>query len=256
MNNGGRKRRELPTLAKIPGIKFDMEKLRAEAMRMSEKWANVYQANRGLCAVHEELAMDNYHHFDQITLSYYEESLNEVEDITDLKAECRSIASSNSLGESKHAKYRTKTRLLEGLPPEMNEHNWRHPLPIYEGSYIQEAIESQFKVAPIRTRLTRIRAGSPGLSKHMDYDTVYAIRVIVPIDGTEGVYNHFWRDGEKKTFQMEPDGSAYFLNVGFAHAVEHTGDEDRIALMFSLPYQDDIEGLTIDDDIPQINLDN
>lgn len=252
MNNGGRKRRELPTLAKIQGIKFDIDKLQEEAQRMSEQWANVYQANRGLCAVHEELAMDNYHHFDQITLTYFEESFNEVEDITDLKAECKIIANSDSLGDSKHAKYRTKTRMLDGLPAAMNEHNWNHPLPIYEGSYIQEAITSQFKVAPIRARLTRIRAGSPGLSKHMDYDTVYAIRVIVPICGTDGVFNHFWRQGEKKTFQMEPDGSAYFLNVGFAHSVEHTGDEDRIALMFSLPYQDDIEGLTLDDDIPQV----
>ena len=253
MNNGGRKRRELPTLAKIPGVKFDIEKLREEAKRMSEKWANVYQANRGLCAVHEELAADNYHHFDQITLTYFEESLNEMEDITQLKQECKLIASSDSLGETKHAKYRTKTRVLDGLPAPMNEHNWHHPLPIYEGSYIQQAIESQFKATPIRVRLTRIRAGSPGLSKHMDYDTVYAIRVIVPIDGTDGVYNHFWRQGEKKTFAMEPDGSAYFLNVGFAHAVEHTGNEDRIALMFSLPTQEDIADLGLDDDIPQIN---
>ena len=51
---------------------------------------------------------------------------------------------------------------------------------------------------------------------------------------------------------MAPDGSAYFLNVGFAHAVEHTGDEDRIALMFSLSSQEDIALLGLDDDIPQV----
>lgn len=254
MDNGGRKRRDLPTLAKVPGVKFDIEKLRSEAIRMSEKWANVYQANRGLCAVHEELAADNYHHFDQITLTYFEESLNEIEDITDLKNECKIIANSESLGKTKHARYKTKTRVLDGLPAPMNEHNWYHPLPIYQNSYIQHAIESQFKAQPIRARLTRIRAGSPGLSKHMDYDTVYAIRIIVPIDGTDGVYNHFWRNGKKETYRLEPDGSAYFLNVGFAHSVEHIGDQDRIALMFSLPTQEDIATLTLEDNLPQVIL--
>jgi hypothetical protein len=33
---------------------------------------------------------------------------------------------------------------------------------------------------------------------------------------------------------MVNDGSAYFLNVGYKHSVEHNGTEDRIALMFSL----------------------
>ena len=39
------------------------------------------------------------------------------------------------------------------------------------------------------------------------------------------------------------DGSAYFLNVGLRHSVEHRGTEDRIALMFSLPTQEDIQTL-------------
>lgn len=252
MDNGGKHRQDFPSAAIVPNVKFDVEKLREEAKRLSEKWANVYQANRGLCAVHEELANDNYHHFDQITLTYYEESLNELEDITQLRKECAATAASESLGQSKHAKYRTKTRVLEGLPPAMNEHNWYHPLPAYEGSYLQEAIESQFKATPIRVRLTRIKAGSHGLSKHIDYDTTYAIRILVPIDGTDGVYNNVWRKGKKEVYHLPSDGHAYFLNAGYAHSVDHTGDEDRICLMFSLPTQEDVEMLTIEDQAPQV----
>ena len=53
-----------------------------------------------------------------------------------------------------------------------------------------------------------------------------------------------WNAGNKKeTYKLDADGSAYFLNVGYKHSVEHRGDKDRIALMFSLPTQEDIENL-------------
>jgi len=38
----------------------------------------------------------------------------------------------------------------------------------------------------------------------------------------------------------------------YKRQVEHTGDEDRIALMFSLSSQEDIALLGLDDDIPQV----
>ena len=65
----------------------------------------------------------------------------------------------------------------------------------------------------------------------------------MPIQGTEGVYNKVWRRGVEEEYQMPSDGSAYFLNVGLKHSVEHRGEEDRIALMFSLPTQQDIATL-------------
>ena len=233
---------QLPSVAPIPGIKFDVEKLRQEVARLNEEWVNVYQANRGLCAVHEDLASDNYHHFDQINLTYYEQSLNDVLDLTELRNECKITANSESLGKSKTQKYRTKIRRMEGLPAPMNEHNWYHPLPIYQGSYLKEAIEGQFNSTPIRVRLSRIRAGKY-LTPHIDYGPDYAVRINVPIQGTEGVYNKVWRRGVEEEYQMPSDGSAYFLNVGLKHSVEHRGEQDRIALMFSLPTQEDIATL-------------
>ena len=79
-------------------------------------------------------------------------------------------------------------------------------------SHSKEAIEEQFKSTPIRVRLSRIRAGKYSII-HIDYGPDYAVRIIVPIQGTEGVYNKVWRRGveEEYSLQMVP---AYFLNVG------------------------------------------
>lgn len=233
---------QLPTFAKIPHVQFDLEKLKNEVKRLNNEWVNLYQANRGLCSNHEELAENNYHHFDQINLTYYEPTLNTFMDLTDLKKECRIIAKSESIGKTRAEKYRNKIRRTDVLPPAMNEHNWYHPLKIYENSYIKEAIESQFKAKPIRVRLTRLKPGT-NLTPHIDYGPEYAIRVIVPIQGTDNVKNLFWVRNNLEEYKMEADGSAYFLNIGHRHSVIHEGTEDRICLMFSLAGQDDIQDL-------------
>ena len=233
---------QLPTFAKLPNVRFDIDKLRDEAARLNNEWVNLFQANRGLCSNHEELAENNYQHFDQINLTYYEPSFNDVLDIEDLKQECRAIARSGALGESRVQKYRTKIRRSQDLPPAMNEHNWYHPLPIYQGSYIQDAIEKQFKAKVVRVRLTRLKPGK-NLTSHIDYGPDYAVRIIVPISGTDGVTNLFWVRNELQEYQMPANGSAYFLNIGHRHAVRHEGPADRISLMFSLAGQDDIQDL-------------
>ncbi len=238
------KKYDFPAMAKIPGIKFDIEKLKQEVKRLDEKWVNVFQANRGLCATHNELAESNYHHFKQINLTYFEPTLNEFLELDELRKECRVISTSEELGPTKTRRHKTKIERLDNLPPAMNEHNWFHPLPVYEGSYIQQAIESQFKATPIRVRLTRIEAGKY-LTPHIDYDPSYAVRIIVPIMGTENVINVCWPRNQREELNMVSDGSAYFLNTGFKHSVEHNGTEDRIALMFSLPTQEDVECLVV-----------
>ena len=233
-----------PACAVLTNVKFDIERLRSEVASLNEQWVNVFQANRGLCATHQDLAQDYHDHFDQINLTYFEPSLNDFMDLTDLKAECKLIANSDSLGITKTQRHRTKINRLDTLPPAMNEHNWFHPLPIYENSYIKQAIDNQFKAKPIRVRLTRLKAGKY-LTPHIDYDTTYAVRIIVPISGTNGVTNVFWPKNQRQELNMIADGSAYFLNVGYKHSVEHNGSEDRVALMFSLPTQEDIQDLVL-----------
>lgn len=242
MTNKIRTKYQLPAFARLPNVSFDLGMLRSEMRRLETEWVNLFQANRGLCSNHEDLAENNYHHFDQINLTYYEPTLNTLMDITELKAECKSIARSDSIGSTRIGRHRNKITRSDVLPPAMNEHNWYHPLKVYEDSYIQHAIESQFKAKPIRVRLTRLKPGS-NLTPHIDYGPEYAIRIIVPIQGTDGVTNLFWVKNKLEEYNMEADGSAYFLNIGHRHAVRHEGKEDRICLMFSLAGQDDIQDL-------------
>ncbi len=238
------KKYNFPAYAKLPSVKFDIDALRSEVARLNQEWVNVYQANRGLCATHEDLASDNHSHFDQINLTYYESSSNDILDLSSLKEECKIIANSDSLGKTKVARYRTKIKRLDNLPPAMNEHNWYHPLPLYKNSYIKLAIESQFKSKPIRIRLTRLQPGK-FLTPHIDYDPSYAVRIIVPIQGDKDVYNVSWPRNIREEYQLKADGSAYFLNTGFKHSVEHRGQEPRIALMFSLPTQEDVDNIVL-----------
>lgn len=233
---------QLPTFAKLPNIRFDLDMMRAEVKRLDQEWVNLFQANRGLCSNHEDLAERNHQHFDQINLTYFEPTFNTLMDLSDLKAECRIIARSDSLGTSKVEKFRNKIRRTDLVPPAMNEHNWWHPLQAYQGSYFQQAINSQFKAKPIRVRLTRLKPGSD-LTPHIDYGPEYAIRIIVPIQGTDDVTNLFWVRNQLEEHHMVADGSAYFLNIGHRHAVRHQGQEDRICLMFSLAGQEDIQDL-------------
>jgi quercetin dioxygenase-like cupin family protein len=233
---------QLPTCAKIPGIQFDLDKLKAEVVRLEAEWVNLFQANRGLCSNHQELAENNYQHFHQINLTYFEPTFNTLMELDDLRAECKLIAKSDALGDTKMQKFRTKINRLPNLVPAMNEHNWFHPLKIYEGSYIQQAIESQFKAKAVRVRLTRIQPGKE-LTPHIDYGPEYAVRIIVPIMGAEEVTNLFWNRGKLEEYNLKADGSAYFLNIGHRHAVKNDGTEDRICLMFSLAGQDDIQDL-------------
>lgn len=237
-----RKKYQLPSVAPIPGKFFDIEKLKQEVIRLDKEWVSVFQANRGLCSNHLELAESNYEHFRQINLTYFEPSLNDVLDLDDLKTECRLQANNILSGQRKTEKYKTKINRDKSLPPAMNEHNWHHALPLYQNSYIKEAIESQFESTPIRVRLSRITAGK-SLTPHIDYCPSYAVRVIVPIQGTRNVINKVWRKNNEESYEMPADGRAYFLNTGFKHSVEHNGIEDRIALMFSLPDQKDIQNI-------------
>ena len=67
-------------------------------------------------------------------------------------------------------------------------------------------------------KVTRVRwaVANPGMNMqpHLDYDTTYAVRFVIPISGNKGVINKFWYKGEEISYEME-EGKAYFLNIGY-----------------------------------------
>ena len=268
-----RRKYDLPDIAKIPHVQFDIKKLQQELKKLQPFWSNVFEANSGLVSLNEQLARDVYDSFDQIALTWYEPlSMKEAKESALGKLKSRLPKPSpkpSSLSQSLSSplsspplnmkaretpiksqrprlsaaeSYREKTKGREGLLKQMNEHNWHHPLPYYKDSYIEKALARFFKSRPIRVRLTRLKKAQ-AVTPHIDYCPSYAVRIIVPIQGTEGVINTVERRGKINKYHLKADGSAWFINVGFRHSVLHKGKEDRIALMFSLSDQQDLEGI-------------
>jgi len=95
----------------------------------------------------------------------------------------------------------------------------------------------------MRVRITKLDPGT-NVPMHIDYDPTYATRVIVPVYSNPGVKNRFKVRGEEVETYLEP-GKAYFFNTGFAHGVFNESDETRVAFMFSLDGQDDIENIEL-----------
>ena len=121
----------------------------------------------------------------------------------------------------------------------MDEHNWDEPVDFYKGTKLQKHLNSAFQDKLIRVRYSRMFPGGV-VPKHIDYNTTYAMRFIIPISGNKGVTNTFWYNGEEIKVEMK-EKRCYFLNIGYPHMVEHNGMGIRHYLMGSVAGQGDFE---------------
>ena len=229
------KKRDLPACAPIPNIKFDINRMKEELSYIGDKWQNIYDANPGITKLHDQSFLA------QIYSTLHEIPLMSMSPEDMKKAEDFEI---EDLGKSKTERVRNKKAKGANLPPTANEMLWDYPLDAYKGSYFEHAIKNNFKAEVCRARIHLLEPGKD-ISPHIDYDPSYGVRCICPISGTEGTTNYFWYNGEKQEYNLPADGSVYFLNTGFKHSVENRGDENRIALVWTLKSQEDIECLAM-----------
>jgi len=202
------KKHNLPTMANF-NLDIDLNKLREECDKLAEKFVDVRTANPMLCDNHMELVASVYDNFEQINLTTPSEIL------------------------PYEASIKERIRRRE-------EHLYNIPTPEYTGSYFEEII-TQLKAPASRVRITKLAPGK-NIPFHVDYDVNYAVRCICPIYGDTNVINLWRRDGETEAYNLQ-NGNAYFLNIGYPHAVVNMSDKPRIALMFSLDGTEDLEGL-------------
>ena len=198
----------LPTVATLP-ITINLIKLRKETDKLADKFLDVESANPGLCDNHAELVKSVYDNFEQINLTTPSEVLPHTTSI----------------------KERLKRR---------EEHLYNIPTEDYTGSYFEEII-TQLTAPASRIRITKLAPGKT-IPFHVDYDISYAVRCIVPIYGDRNVINLFRRGDKLEAYNLE-EGIAYFLNIGYPHAVINMSDEPRIALMFSLDGTSDLQNI-------------
>jgi flagellar biosynthesis/type III secretory pathway chaperone len=202
------KKHNLPTIADFK-LDIDLKKLQSECDKISEKFTDVRSANPMLCDNHMELVKQVYDNFQQINLT----------------------APSEILPYTANIKERLRRK---------EEHLYNVPTEEYKNSYFEEII-SQLKSPAIRVRITKLEAGKT-IPFHVDYDVSYAVRCICPIYSDSNVINLFKRNGKIETYTLE-QGKAYFLNIAYPHAVVNLSNKPRIALMFSLENQSDLEDL-------------
>lgn len=203
-----RRKQDLPTIVKFP-LEINLDKLQEECIKLAEKFVDVRTANPMLCMNHEELVQSVYDNFEQINLTTPSEILPHTASI----------------------KERLRRR---------EEHLYNVPTPEYTGSYFEEIV-TQLNAPASRVRITKLAAGK-NIPFHVDYDVNYGVRCIVPIFGDKQVVNLFRRDGKLEAYNLE-NGNAYFLNIGYPHAVVNMSTNPRIALMFTLDGTDDLENV-------------
>lgn len=199
------KKHELPSMANL-NLDIDLNELQAAMIRLAERFVDVRTANPMLCDNHMELVDSVYDNFEQINLTTPSEILPYTPSI----------------------KERLRRR---------EEHLYNVPTPEYTGSYF-EHIVTQCKAPASRVRITKLAPGKT-IPFHVDYDVSYGVRCIVPIYGDKNVVNLFRRDGKLEAYNLQ-NGNAYFLNIGYPHAVVNMSKHARIALMFTLDGVEDL----------------
>tara|TARA_R110000787_G_scaffold179702_2_gene291687 strand:- start:72209 stop:72886 length:678 start_codon:yes stop_codon:yes gene_type:complete len=215
------KKYEYPAIAELPK-QFDIPLIKSYLADNMHRWQNNYNAHEGLCTNNGMVA---------------DTSLNFIEHFHLTGTD---VVVGNAPKTSEADTFTVKDKIKKtNIHPYMNEYNWSTPLPHYEGTAIQEHLEGMFDAPIVRLRMSRMKPGGE-VKPHIDYNTTYAVRFIIPLSGNAGVTNRFWYKGDECDFEME-EGKAYFLNVGYKHAVYHNGDEMRYYLLGTLGGQQDIE---------------
>jgi len=200
------KKHQLPTIMNF-NLDVDLDRLQKECDALAEKFVDVRTANPMLCDNHMTLVEQVYDNFEQINLTTPSEIL------------------------PYEASIKERLRRRE-------EHLYNVPTQEYTDSYFEHVV-TQLKAKASRVRITKLAPGKV-IPFHVDYDVSYAVRCICPIYTDRNVVNLFRRDDKLEAYNLEP-GKAYFLNIAYPHAVVNMSDKPRIALMFSLDGQDDLQ---------------
>ena len=209
-------KRHYPAIAELD-INLDYDLIENFLKLNYHRWQDNMTAHKGLAVASNHIAKDTYNAVQHFHLT-----------------ECRKQESLETA-----QAYSTKDKLSRKIPYSMDEHNWDEPVDFYNGTELQKHLNTAFQDKLIRVRFSRMFPGGV-VPKHIDYNTTYAMRFIIPLSGNKGVTNTFWYNGEEIKVEMK-EKKCYFLNIGYPHMVEHQGMGIRHYLMGSVAGQRDFE---------------
>jgi len=230
-------RHELPVMARLDGFKFDIERLRQElAIFAGDKiWDGLGSDYAHMCESHTKLpamffkeeelkGVDCVCDLDWETSSYQQLSLTVFDETYDLT---QREEMSGSMWDNRVAKKDPKA-----------DERWYRKVKSDVPPYLQEVLNT-FKGAH-RTRFANLAPNS-SVKPHIDYDTLYGIRLHIAIETNDECYNGGWdKDGNEFKQHIPADGSVWFINPGVKHFAVNGGNTPRNHLIISLDSQEDI----------------
>ena len=202
-------KRNYPAIAELD-IELDYDLIENFMLDNYDRWQDNMTAHKGLAVASNQIADRTYDAVQHFHLT----ECNTNESLQTAQA------------------YSTKDKLKRNIPYSMDEHNWDEPVDFYKGTKLQSHLNSAFKGKLIRVRYSRMFPGGE-VPKHIDYNTTYAMRFIIPLSGNKGVTNTFWYNGDEIKVEMQCK-RCYFLNIGYPHSVLHNGMGIRHYLMGSV----------------------
>lgn len=226
-------RHELPVLKRLD-ITVDIDRLREELGTFAEGkvWDGLGSDYASLCETHTRLPKmffrpDELEGIECVCdlnwekTSYQQLSLTEFDETYSLE---QRTEKSGSQWDGRVAKHRLQAderwfrKIKDDVPP-----------------YMRELLQ-QFPGAH-RARFARLAPYSQ-VKPHIDYDTLYGIRIHIALETNDECYNGGWdKDGNEVREHIPVDGSVWFINPGVKHYAVNNGSTSRNHLIISLDTQ-------------------
>lgn len=237
MSTSWKGRHELPVIARLD-YRFDIDRLKSELKQFAadKVWDGLGSDYAHMCETHTKLpkmffkeeeleSVDCVCDLDWEETSYQQLSLTEFDETYDLSQ--RSEMSGSAWD----------TRVAKRDP--RADERWYRKIKDDVPSYLREVL-STFPGAH-RTRFANLAPNSE-VKPHIDYDTLYGIRLHIALDTNEGCYNGGWdKDGNEVKYHIPADGSVWLVNPGVKHYAVNAGSTPRNHLIISLDSQSILE---------------
>lgn len=233
MHTTWKDRWELPVIKRLD-YRVDIDRLRKELAEFSagKVWDGLGSDYASLCETHTKLpkmffkedeleGIDCVCDLDWSKTSYQQLSITEFDESYDLS---QRTEKSGTVWDDRIAKHKKEAderwfrKVKDDVPPYMRE------------------IMSMFPGAH-RARFSTLAPHSE-VKPHIDYDTLYGIRIHIVLETNDECYNGGWdKDGNEVKEHFKDDGSVYFVNPGVKHYAINNGSTPRNHLIISLDTQ-------------------
>ena len=233
MHTTWKNRWELPVIKPLD-FRVDINRLRTELSDFSKGkvWDGLGSDYASLCETHTKLpkmffkdeeleGIDCVCDLDWEKTSYQQLSITEFDEEYDLS---QRTEKSGTVWDERIAKHKKDAderwfrKIKEDVPPYMRE-----IMQMFPGAH--------------RARFSTLAPRST-VKPHIDYDTLYGIRIHIALETNDQCYNGGWdQEGNEVKYHIPADGSVWFVNPGVKHYAVNDGDTARNHLIISLDTQ-------------------